>query len=139
MAELKTRPNDNSVKVYLNSIEESKRRQDCQIIMEMMQEITQCQPKMWGSSIVGFGNYHYKYASGREGDWFLTGLSSRKQSLTLYIMCGFEKDEQLLSQLGQYKMGKSCFYIKNIEDINLNILRKLIEKSVEHLKKVYPA
>ena len=87
-------------------------------MLEMMQELTGEKPEMWGPSIVGFGSYHYKYASGREGDWFLTGFSPRKQSLTLYIMSGFSRYEELMEKLGKYKTGKSCLYIKKLEDVD---------------------
>ena len=90
---------------------------------------------MWGTSIVGFGSYHYKYASGREGDWFLTGFSPRKQSLTLYIMPGFDRYESLLGNLGKYKTGKSCLYINKLEDVDRTILQEIIKQSVNHLKK----
>ena len=107
MAELKTKPTDESVEAYLQGIADEKRRQDCYTVMNLMQEITGAEPKMWGDSIVGFGSYHYKYKSGREGDWFLTGFSSRKQNLTLYIMSGFRHFENLLQQLGKYKSAQS--------------------------------
>ena len=93
---------------------------------------------MWGSSIVGLGNYHYKYASGREGDWFLTGFSPRKDNLTLYLMSGFEQFDGLLRQLGKHKTGKGCLYIKKIEDIDLATLKELVNQSVEHLKRTNP-
>lgn len=93
---------------------------------------------MWGSSIIGYGQYHDVYASGREGDWFLTGLSPRKQSLTLYIMSGFSNQQENLARLGRFKTGKGCLYIRKLEDINLDILRQLIEESVVHLQQKYP-
>ncbi len=88
---------------------------------------------MWGPSIVGFGTYHYKYASGREGDWFLTGFSPRKQNLTLYIMAGFKRYDELLNKLGKYKTGKSCLYIRNLDDVDVDVLRELVKQSVEHV------
>ena len=100
-----------------------------------MQETTNAKPKMWGDSIVGFGSYHYKYASGREGDWFLTGFSPRKQNLTIYIMPGFEKYETLLNKLGRHSTGKSCLYIKKIENVDLDVLKELIEQSVQQMTK----
>jgi hypothetical protein len=90
---------------------------------------------MWGDSIVGFGSYHYKYASGREGDWFVTGFSPRKQNLTLYIMSGFDEYERLLGKLGKHSTGKSCLYIKKIEDVDVDVLTELVKKSVEHMEK----
>ena len=98
----------------------------------MMVEITGEQPKMWGKSIVGYGSYHYKYASGQEGEWMATGFSPRKTALTLYIMGGFDKGNKLLEKLGKYKTGKSCLYIKKLEDINEDVLRKMIKTSYEN-------
>jgi hypothetical protein len=89
---------------------------------------------MWGGSIVGFGDYHYKYASGREGDWFLTGFSPRKQSLTLYMMTYLEKHENILKRLGKFKTGKGCLYIKQLEDVDMKVLKELITTSVKKLK-----
>ena len=133
MAELKTQPNQSSVIDYLNSVENEKRRADSFSILELMQEVTGEEPLMWGDSIVGFGTYRYQYASGRKGEWFLTGFAPRKQNLTLYIMSGFSNYEQLLAQLGKYKTGKSCLYINKLEDVNLDVLRKLIKESVDHM------
>ena len=133
MAELKTKLNDQNVEDFLKGISDEKKRQDCFTLLEIMKQVTQADPKMWGSSIVGFGSYHYKYASGREDDWFLTGFSPRKQNLTLYIMAGFDLYEELLKRLGKYTTGKSCLYIKRIEDIDLPTLKTLIEQSVKHM------
>ena len=116
-AELKTKQTDRSVERFLNSIADEKMCRDCFTIMNMMKEITGSEPKMWGDSIIGFGTYHYVYESGREGDWFLTGFSPRKQNLTLYIMSGFEEYDELMKNLGTYKTGKSCLYIKRLEDM----------------------
>lgn len=136
MAELKTKVNEKSVQKFLNSVPDPKKRQDSFIILDLMKKITNAEPKMWGDYIVGFGSYHYKYASGREGDWFLTGFSPRKQNLTLYIMAGFGQYDEIMEKLGKFKTGKSCLYINKIEDINMNVLEELIQKSVEHLSKV---
>ncbi|MCB0055676.1 MAG: DUF1801 domain-containing protein, partial [Caldilineaceae bacterium] len=111
MAELKTKENDQSVETFLSSIEDAQKQQDCRTLIAIMQEATGAAPRMWGESIVGFGHYHYKYASGREGDWFLTGFAPRKQNLTLYIMAGFHHYDELLQKLGKFKTGKSCLYI----------------------------
>jgi hypothetical protein len=138
MAELKTKPNDQSVEAFLNSVADEKKRRDCFTILELMQQVTGTEPERWGSTIVGFGRYHYKYASGREGDWFLTGFSPRKQNLTLYIMAGFTEYEALLSKLGKHSTGKSCLYIKKIEDIDLEALRELVRQSVEHVVRSNP-
>ncbi|MBC8509884.1 MAG: DUF1801 domain-containing protein [Anaerolineales bacterium] len=133
MAELKTKLNDASVVDFLNSVEDDKKRQDSFKILELMQEVTGEEPKMWGTSIVGFGSYHFKYTSGKEGDWMATGFSPRKQNLTLYIMDGFEHYDDLLGKLGKHSTGKSCLYVKKTEDIDMDVLRKLVKLSTEHV------
>jgi hypothetical protein len=135
MAELKTQENDSSVEDFLNSVDDERKRQDSYAILELMRKVTKLEPKMWGDSIIGFGNYHYRYASGREGEWFLTGFSPRKRTLTLYIMSGFAEYDSLLADLGKYTTGVSCLYIKKLEDVNLKILRKLVTQSVKHMSK----
>ena len=134
MAELKTKPNDGDVAAYLNSVENKKRREDSFKILEIMKEVTEEEPVMWGGSIVGFGSYHYVYESGREGDWFLTGFAPRKQSMTLYIMAGFDNYDALLGKLGKHKTGKSCLYINKIEDVDVPTLKELIRQSLAHVK-----
>ncbi len=134
MAELKTKLNDASVAEFINSVEDEKKRKFAYTILELMRTITKAKPKMWGTSIVGFGIYHYKYASGREGDFMQVGFSPRKQCMTLYILSGFSKYEELLSKLGKYKIGKSCLYIKNQEDVDLNVLKELVTQSVKYIK-----
>ena len=134
MAELKTKATNESVEEFFNSIPDAERREDCFAIAQLMEEITGHKPTMWGPSIVGFGSYHYKYASGREGDWLVTGFSPRKKDLTLYIMMGFEKHQELMKQLGKHSVGKSCLYIKQLSDIHLPTLRKLIKTSVKQLQ-----
>ncbi len=138
MSELKTRENDSGVIDFIHTIADEEKRQDCLEVMQVMKEITSREPKMWGGSIIGFGKYHYKYASDREGDWFLTGLSPRKQSLTLYLMSGLDDDDKLLARLGKYKTGKACLYIKRLEDVDRNILREMITRSVERTIRKYP-
>ena len=101
----------------------------------MMKEITGESPKMWGPSIVGFGSYHYKYDSGREGDWFVAGFSPRKQSLTLYIMSGFRRYDELLAKLGKHTHGKSCLYIKKLEDVDMSVLKEMVAQSVKYVSK----
>ena len=133
MAELKTQKNDASVEVFLNSVPDERKRRDSYAILELMKDVTGEEPAMWGTSIVGFGSYHYKYASGRENEWFLVGFSPRKQNLTLYIMSGFDEYESLLANLGKHKTGKSCLYINKLEDVNQSTLRELVEKSVTHM------
>jgi hypothetical protein len=135
MAELKTKQTDQSVAAFLNSLPDEKQRQDAFTVLELMKQVTQAEPKMWGSSIIGLGDHHYKYESGREGDWFLTGFSPRKQNLTLYISGGFDQYEDLLKKLGKYKTGKSCLYIKKLSDIDLPTLKELVKQSVEHTAK----
>jgi len=135
MAELKTKQNDASVVDFLNSAEDEKRRKDAFEILDLLSRLSGEEAKMWGPSIIGFGSYNYKYASGREMDWMLTGFSPRKQSLTLYIMTGFEKYEQLLGKLGKYKTGKSCLYINKLEDIDKQVLSEIILKWVKQLRK----
>jgi hypothetical protein len=137
MAELKTKATDASVTKFLNGVKDKKRRQDCETILKMMRKATRAEPKMWGSSIVGFGDCHYVYASGREGDWFLTAFSPRKQNLVLYSIVYFERFEALLKQLGSYKLGKGCLYINRLEDVHLPTLRKLITQSVALGRKTY--
>ena len=131
MAELKTRVNDQSVTAFLDKVVDDQRRQDCYTILEMMKNATGAEPKMWGDSIVGFGSYHYKYATGREADWLLIGFSPRKQNLTLYFMTGFTDYEGILSRLGKFTTGKGCLYIKKLDDVNLAALQELITQSVQ--------
>ncbi len=136
-AELKTKPNDTDTEAFLNQVEPEKKRQDAFAILAMMKEVTGEEPKMWGGSIIGFGDYHYKYESGREGDWFLTGFSPRKQNLTLYIMPGFKRYEELMTKLGKHKTGKACLYVNKLEDIDLNILKELVQESVNYMNEKY--
>ena len=132
MAEPKTKPTQASVKEFLNQIPDKERRDDCFAIAKMMEEITGHKPKMWGPSIVGFGSYHYKYASGREGDWPISAFSPRKNDLTLYFMIGFfEKYPELMEKLGKHSTGKSCLYIKRLSDIHVPTLKKMIKTSLK--------
>ena len=135
MAELKTQKNDASVEDFLNGVEDEKKREDSLKILDLMREVTGDEPAMWGSSIIGFGSYRYKYASGREGEWFLTGFSPRKQNLTLYIMSGFDQYDSLLANLGKHSTGKSCLYVKKLEDIDLTTLKEMVKMSVDHMAK----
>ncbi len=136
-AELKTRKNNASVKEFLDSIEDEAKRKDCREIAEIMQKATGKNPKMWGESIIGYDEYQYKGASGREGDWMRIGFSPRKQNITLYIMDGFAKYDKLMAKLGKHKTGKSCLYINRLSDIDLDVLNKLINGSMEHFEKKY--
>ena len=132
MSKLKTQPNQASVKQFVDSIEDPVKKADSQKLIKMMKEITGAKPVMWGSSIVGFGSYHYKYASGREGDWFKTGFSPRKQALTLYIMGGFQNKSEL-ANLGKHSTGKGCLYIKRLSDIDFDLLKKFLTNTVSRL------
>lgn len=133
MAELKTKKNDGDVEAFLNTVEPEKKRKDSFEILELMEEVTGEKATMWGESIIGFGSYHYTYASGREADWMLVGFSPRKQNITLYIMSGFDNYQNLLDKLGKHKTGKSCLYIKKIEDVDTDVLRDLVKQSVDHM------
>ena len=134
MTELKTKPNDKDVTEFLNNVENQRRRDDSFKILKLMREITQEEPVMWGDSIVGFGSYHYKYKSGREADWLQIGFSPRKQALTVYIMDGFEKYDELLKKLGKHRTGKSCLYINKLEDVNIPVLKDLMSESINYVK-----
>jgi hypothetical protein len=137
-AELKTRPTGQSVQAFIDAIPDERKRQDSQVILELMKKATNAEPKMWGESIVGFGDYHYHYKTGREGDWFLAGFSPRKQNLTLYIMAGFDQYDDLMAKLGKYKTGKSCLYINKLVDLDQDVLAELVKKSAEHIKQTNP-
>ncbi|MDH3496741.1 MAG: DUF1801 domain-containing protein [Gemmatimonadota bacterium] len=137
MATLKTTPTTASVTAFLDALKDETRRKDCRTLVRMMKQATKAQPKMWGPSIVGFGTYHYRYDSGREGDWFLTGFSPRKQALTLYIMAGFSRYDALLEKLGTHKTGRSCLYVKKLADVDLAVLQRLIDQSVAHLRRAH--
>jgi hypothetical protein len=130
MAELKTQVNDANVEEFLGNVENEKRRQDALAVLDLMKKVTGEEPKMWGDSIVGFGSYRYKYANGREGDWPVTGFSPRKQNLTVYIMPGFERYDELMQSLGKHKTGKSCLYINKLEDVDMDVLAELVKQSV---------
>lgn len=138
MAENKTQKTTQSVGEFLSGLDEA-RRVDCEQIVSLMRSVTKAEPKIWGANIVGFGDYHYTYASGREGDWFLCGFSPRKANLTLYVMSGFDRYNDLMSTLGTFKTGSSCLYIKRLSDIDLKVLQTLLEESVKHLKQTYHA
>lgn len=138
MSEPKTVENDGDVLEFLNSVPDEQKRHDALQIMAMMQEVTGEEPRMWGDSIVGYGKYSYRYASGREGEWPLVGFSPRKQDLTLYIMSGFDSFDDLREKLGKHKVGKSCLYIKRLADVNPDVLREMIRDSAEHMRTTNP-
>ena len=135
VSNVKTTRNDGDVRAYLESVASEQRRKDALAMLELMREITGEKAEMWGESIVGFGIYRYRYASGRQGDWFLTGFAPRKQALTLYIMPGFERYEALLAKLGKHKIGKSCLYISKLADVDRNVLKEIIAASVEQMRR----
>lgn len=134
MAQNKTQRNDGDVLAYLESVQHKRRREDSLVVLKMMEEVTGEPAEMWGSSIVGFGSYHYRYASGREGDFMLTGFAPRKQALTLYIMGGHERYDELMGKLGKHRTGSSCVYINKLDDVDLDVLRELIAESVDYMR-----
>lgn len=136
-AELKTKKNTASVSTFLNSIKDPKRKKDAKAVLKLMKEVTGQKAVMWGKSIVGFGTYTYTYASGRTGDWMRIGFSPRQQSLTLYIMPGFDNAKDLMKQLGPYKTGKSCLYIKDLDQIHIPTLKKIMKNSLKEMDKMY--
>ncbi len=136
MAELKTKPNAQSVEEFLNGIADEQRRQDCFRVVQIMKAETKADPIMWGTGIVGFGRYRYKYESGTKGEWFLVGFAPRKNDLTLYLMAGLERYPALLKKLGKHKIGKSCLYIKKLADVDLPTLKQLIKQSIADLPAV---
>jgi len=132
MAENKTRPTRQTVAAFLKSLPEESRRRDCEALVTLMREVTGADARMWGAAIVGFGDYHYKYASGREGDWFVAGFSPRKNDLTIYVMAGLDRYADQLARLGRHKTGKSCLYVQRLADIDLAVLRAILEDSIKH-------
>jgi len=134
--ELKTKVNNASVTDFLNSVADERIRKDCFEILKIMKQITKEEPKMWGATIVGFGSYHYKGKSGREGDWMLTGFSPRKQNLTLYLMGGFDTHTALLKKLGKFTTSVGCLYIKKLDDVDKKVLKELVQASVKRIKEL---
>jgi hypothetical protein len=134
MAELKTKLNDASVTDFLNGIKDEGKRADSFEILKMMGQVIKQEPKMWGASIIGFGEYHYKYKSGREGDWFVAGFSPRKQNLTLYVMGGFAPHTDLLKKLGKHKTGVGCLYVNKLADVDVKVLKELLKQAVKLTK-----
>ncbi len=138
MSDPKTRPNDTSVEAFIDAVDHTGRREDARILLELMRRVTGEEAVMWGLSIVGFGSYHYRYASGQEGDWPITGFSPRRQNLSIYIMPGFERYQDLLSRLGKHKTGKSCLYVNKLADVDMNVLEKLVHTAVTDMKRMFP-
>lgn len=139
MGKNKTTETERSVIDFINTAPDEAKRKDALELLKIMQEVTGFEPKMWGSGIIGFGNYHYKYESGHEGEAPLTGFSPRKDAISLYLSSAFENKEELLSKFGKHKAGKGCIYIKKLTDINAEILKQMISLSVDYLKKSYPS
>ncbi len=137
MAEIKTKPTKLSVTAFINGIEDQQKRRDARKLAAMMREATGARARMWGPSIVGFGQYHYQYASGREGDFMITGFSPRKQAMTVYVIPGFKHFGPLMDKLGKYKTGKSCLYVKRLSDVDEKMLKRLIERSVRYMRENY--
>ena len=135
MAENKTKATNASVEGYLSAIEDEGRRKDCEALAKLMTKALKEKPKMWGTSIVGFGSYHYKYDSGREGDSCLTGFSSRKGDISVYLTADFPKREQLLAKLGKHKVGGGCLYIRKLGDVDLKVLEQMVVASVAERKR----
>ena len=136
MAELKTKVSDASVSQFLEGIADEVARRDCFSLFDMMHKATNIEPKMWGDSVVGFGKFHYKGKSGREGDWYLAGFSPRKQNLTLYMLGGWEAHSDLLAKLGKHSLGKGCLYIKRLDDVDPQVLKTLIGEALESANKL---
>lgn len=137
MAKLKTQANKASVAEFIRQVDDDGMRKSCRKLNALMKKITAKKAELWGTSMVGFGRYHYKYASGREGDWFVTGFSPRKRDLTVYIMPGFDHYEALMKRLGKHKTGKSCLYIRNADDIDWKVLEELVANSVRDMAEMY--
>lgn len=139
MSKIKTTVTDASVEDFINSVDDEAKRADSLVLLKMFSDITNEKPKMWGTSIIGFGQYHYKSErSSQEGDWMLTGFSPRKQSLSLYLMMGFEAHGDLLNKLGKHKTGMGCLYINKLSDIDQDILKQLIKRSFDDMKITHP-
>lgn len=138
MAENKTKQTNANVDAFINKIKDESIQNDCYKIIKIMKSVTKEEPQMWGPSIIGFGAYHYKYASGREGDMCIAGFSPRKQNLTIYLMPGFETQQAHLKNLGKHKTSKVCLYIKSLNDIDVKVLKEMISQSVKEMKKLYP-
>jgi hypothetical protein len=131
MAELKTQRGDGSVYAFIDAIEDERKRADSKALVALMEKVTGEKPALWGPSIVGFGDLHYKYESGREGDWFRVGFSPRKQNLTLYVTDYIKEDDPLLAKLGKFTTGKACIYVKRLDDVDTGVLEDLVKRSYE--------
>ncbi|MCY4657334.1 MAG: DUF1801 domain-containing protein [Gammaproteobacteria bacterium] len=136
--ENKTQPTDVTAEEFLDSIEDEKKRADSYVLLDLFKEVTGDPPVMWGDSIIGFGKYHYKYKSGQQGEFMRTGFSPRKRNLTIYVMPGFDVFEKLLTKLGKHKTSRSCLYVNKLADVDLDVLKQLIEADVAHMRELYP-
>lgn len=134
MSDNKTVPTDQDVRAFIDGVEGEQKRQDSYELLQMMQEITGEPPVMWGSSMIGFGEQHYKYESGREGDTFVVGFSPRKRAITLYLNCGFDGLQGLLDRLGKHKTGAACLYVNRLDDVDRGVLRELVEQAVTEVR-----
>ena len=137
MAEIKTKKTDENFAKFLNTIQDDTKRKDCFAIAEMMKNVSKYEPKMWGTAIVGFGSYHYKYESGHEGDMCMIGFSPRKQNITLYVSGGINNHPELLEKLGKHKTGKGCLYINKLSDVDIELLKEIIKAAYSHMKNKY--
>jgi hypothetical protein len=131
---MKTRETSARVRAFLTAIPDADRRRDCRTIAGLMREATGAAPRMWGADIVGFGRHHYRYESGREGDWFVIGFAPRKHDLTLYLTCGFDRHAALMKMLGRHRRGRACPHITRLSDVDLEVLKELIAVSVAHIR-----
>lgn len=139
MTELKNKATTGDPLAFIDALDSDAQKADCLRLIDMMKKVTGESPKMWGQGIVGFGSYHYVYNSGREGDWFLTGFGPRKQNLSTYLIAGADHSPELLQQLGKYKTGKGCLYIKNLDTVDTKVLEELVNDSVTEMKRKYPS
>lgn len=137
MAGNKTVETDASVEAFIEAVDDEGRRDDSRAMIDLLRRVTGCEPKMWGNGLVGFGRYHYSYASGREGDFFLTGFSPRKTAFTVYVMPGFDRYAGQLERLGPYKTGKSCLYLKNLDAVDRDVLEEILTDSVAYMREKY--
>ena len=137
MAENKTQPTDKSVQSFIEALDDEQKIADSYSLVELMKDVTGCEPKMWGPSIIGFDQYHYKYESGREGDFLKVGFSPRKREFSVYLMCDLENNTELLNKLGKHRTGKSCLYVKRLEDIDMDVLKELVQESVKFVDEKY--
>lgn len=133
----KTTPTTTDPHEFIAAVEHPVRRADAQVLIEMMSRVTGCEPKMWGPSIIGFGRYHYRYDSGREGDFMITGFSPRKANLVVYILPGYDDIGEQLDQLGKHKIGKSCLYVNKLADVDVDVLERIVTDSVEKMRRDY--